>query len=92
MKTKLLKRIRNEKRFLVEHRGYVGGYQYSGWWYCEDLKMKKTVRHKRLKNVLHWLVKVYEWQFGLKCFAYSFLSGLLFVFLFHIMQLINQSK
>lgn len=74
MKTRLLKKIRSDKRFTLEHRGHVPGYYYSGWWYVSDLKLNRNVRHKKIQNVLNWLVNIYRWQFWLKFSAFTLVS------------------
>jgi hypothetical protein len=79
MKTRLLKKIHKDHRFKVEHRFYVAGYPYSGWWYLEDMRVKKSVRHKRLKNVLNEYIKYKRLQCKFRLAIYSVLSAVLII-------------
>lgn len=77
MKARLLKKIRSDKRLIIEKRYNTTGYTNSGWWYLTDLKIKKSVRHKRLRNILNEYVKLNQVQFIIHCFIYVFISLLI---------------
>ena len=74
MKTKLLKILRADKRFIIEHKYFQPGFQFSGWWYLTDTKLHKMVRHKQIKNIVNEYHNIYKiklktkwlfWIFGL---------------------------
>lgn len=52
MKTRLLKIIRKDRRYSIEHRHHIEGYPYSGWWYLIDHKSLKHSRNKKLIEIV----------------------------------------
>jgi hypothetical protein len=52
MKSKLLKSIRNNKRFTIEQRHTKPGFEHSGWWYLTDNKTKVEYRDKQLMVII----------------------------------------
>lgn len=72
MKTKLLKIIRRDKRFVIEHKYYRAGFPFSGWWYLTDTKLHRMVRHKRIKNIVYEYHQVYKFRIKTKWLLWIF--------------------
>lgn len=66
MKTKLLKTVRRDKRFIIEHKYYKAGFEHSGWWYLTDTRLHKMVRHKRIKNIVYEYYKINQMRQKIK--------------------------